>query len=184
MTVTDSRSIAATQPVLFTVASRPVISTAALAQGGKGTAYSQAFSVTGGVAPFTWSSTSQVPGLALNATTGVLSGTPTTVATTAYAVKVVDANGAGATYSASLIINQYFATTAANTQYSFSVPAYGTKPTWTITSGSLPAGFVLNPTTGVISGKGTKTGTFSFTVACADAATKKTQNMAYVMVVK
>ncbi|WP_136514258.1 putative Ig domain-containing protein [Geomonas edaphica] len=40
---------------------------------------------------------------------------------------------------------------------------------WQITSGSLPAGLIPNPSTGTISGKPLQTGTFSFTVKLSDS---------------
>jgi len=42
--------------------------------------------------------------------------------------------------------------------------------TWTLTAGSLPAGLALLPSTGVISGTPTATGTFHFTVQVKDSA--------------
>lgn len=51
----------------------------------------------------------------------------------------------------------------------------GTSPyTWSITSGSLPNGLLLNPSTGVISGTPTVPGTFNFTVQVRDATPQTT----------
>ena len=47
----------------------------------------------------------------------------------------------------------------------------GTTPyTWTISTGTLPAGLTLNSTTGIISGTGTAVGTVTFTAQVADSA--------------
>ena len=56
------------------------ISTSSLPDGTQGTAYSQYLSETGGTAPFSWQVTSGnlPPGLTLDETTGLISGTPTT----------------------------------------------------------------------------------------------------------
>jgi hypothetical protein len=46
----------------------------------------------------------------------------------------------------------------------------GVQPyTWSVTSGSLPPGLTLNPTTGVISGTTNATGTYDFTVTVTDS---------------
>jgi hypothetical protein len=68
-----------------------------------------------------------------------------------------------------------------NTSYSASVAASGGLPpySWSVTSGSLPAGLALNPLTGVISGKPTQVGGFSFTLQVKDASapTPQTANL-------
>ncbi|MBL7497382.1 DUF11 domain-containing protein [Frankia sp. CNm7] len=47
----------------------------------------------------------------------------------------------------------------------------GTAPfTWSVSSGSLPAGLTLNPSTGLISGTPTSAGAFTFTVRVVDAS--------------
>ena len=57
-----------------------------------------------------------------------------------------------------------------NEPYSAVLTATGGHPpyTWTISSGSLPAGVKLNSTTGTLSGLPTRTGTFAFTVRGSD----------------
>ncbi len=58
-----------------------------------GTAYSQTFTGTGGLSPYTWTATGTLPpGLTLS-TGGVLSGTPTTAGTFPFVVTMTDANG-------------------------------------------------------------------------------------------
>ncbi|MDP2402196.1 MAG: putative Ig domain-containing protein, partial [Actinomycetota bacterium] len=60
--------------------------------------YSQTFEATGGIKPYSWSvsSGSLPPGLSLNATTGVLSGTPTTSSSFNFSVSVSDADSSSA----------------------------------------------------------------------------------------
>jgi hypothetical protein len=63
---------------------------------------------------------------------------------------------------------------AATSGVSYSEPLSsggGTPPyTWSISSGALPQGMLLNASTGVISGSSSKTGNFSFTVTVSDAS--------------
>lgn len=69
---------------------------------------STTFSITsGGTAPFVWSLVGTVPtGLAINANTGVLSGTPTSTGSYSFVIKATDAAGdTSQTASQSLTIN-------------------------------------------------------------------------------
>jgi len=69
------------------------ITTGALPAGLVGTAYSQTFTGTGGLSPYTWTEVGTLPpGLTLS-TGGVLSGVPTTAGTFAFVVTMTDANG-------------------------------------------------------------------------------------------
>lgn len=90
----------ATQPLAFT--------TTTLAAGTANTAgYSQAITVTGGTGAKTFGlAAGALPlGLTLNATTGLISGTPTTAGTSSFTIKVSDAAGAAATKAYSIVIN-------------------------------------------------------------------------------
>ncbi len=60
-----------------------------------GVAYSDQLTVTGGTSPFTWSVSagSLPPGVTLGASTGLLSGTPTTAGSYSFTVKVTDNSG-------------------------------------------------------------------------------------------
>jgi len=73
----------------------------------------------------------------------------------------------------------------ANVGYSVTLSAIGGNPpyTWKVTSGSLPKGFKLNKSTGVISGKTKQVGTLNFTIEVLDMKVKSkghppTQNTA------
>lgn len=69
------------------------------------------------------------------------------------------------------------------TPYSFRVTATGTgSPTFAVTSGALPAGIVLNATTGVLTGTPTTAGRFAFTIT-ASSGSAPSSSAAYVMVV-
>ncbi|HET9177359.1 MAG TPA: putative Ig domain-containing protein [Terriglobia bacterium] len=81
-------------------------------------------------------------------------------------------------YGATVVVSNSFAITTAslpngtqNTAYSATLAASGgtTPYTWSISSGSLPAGLTLNSSTGAITGTPTGTGTSNFTVQVSDA---------------
>jgi Putative Ig domain len=75
-----------------------------------GVAYSDTLTATGGTKPYTWSASGgNLPaGITLNASTGVLAGTPTRAGTFAFTVKVTDATGLNATQATSLTISPGF----------------------------------------------------------------------------
>ncbi|MGA2831379.1 MAG: putative Ig domain-containing protein [Streptosporangiaceae bacterium] len=150
--------------------------------GEAGVAYSDQLTVTAGTSPFTWSvSTGALPsGVTLGASTGLLSGTPAAAGSYAFTVKVTDQSGLTATEPVSL-------TVIAGPSLSFPAPpagwthtvygdtlteSGGTSPyTWTVSSGSLPAGISLSAA-GNLTGTPTATGTSSFTVKVTDAGSR------------
>jgi subtilisin family serine protease len=83
-----------------------------------------------------------------------------------------------ATFSAASVSNPVSITTSSlpnglqNTTYSATLTATGGSPpyTWSILSGTLPAGLALNASTGAITGTPTGSGTSSFTAKVQDAA--------------
>ena len=79
---------------------------AALVDGVLGTPFVQSVSASAGIGPFTWAVTSGAlpAGLALGAGTGEISGTPTTVATSVFELRVTDAFGCTAEESFTLSI--------------------------------------------------------------------------------
>jgi hypothetical protein len=76
-----------------------VITTTSLPAAKRNRNYSRTLAATGGLAPRTWSvvAGSLPPGLTLNATTGIISGKPTTPATYNFTVQVRDSQPAPAT---------------------------------------------------------------------------------------
>jgi hypothetical protein len=149
-----------------------------------GMAFSAALSLTGGTGPFTFSiySGSLPPGLTLNKTTGVVSGTPTTSGTYTFVAKVVDSKGASDTTASCTItvlpapINLDCGScgtgnAAVGTAYSSSLNVTGASGSvvFSIISGSLPPGLTLNSSTGVISGTPTTAGTYTFTSKVVDS---------------
>jgi hypothetical protein len=137
-------------------------------------------SASGGTAPYTFAIASgALPlGLSLNASTGAITGTPTTSGASNFTIRATDAKGnvgargytvnignnsltlnpvslpngtQGTPYSQTLIVN------GGTGPYSFSMA-----------SGSLPAGLSLNPNTGVIGGTPTGSGPATFTIVATD----------------
>ncbi|WP_243371407.1 CFI-box-CTERM domain-containing protein [Geotalea sp. SG265] len=146
--------------------------------------YNVAFTATGVTGTPTWSvvdfngnATTPPQGLTLNATTGVLSGTPTSAGNNTFIIKIVDGLQT-ATKQVTIPVNSALsisttsvADTVVNGDYTQAMAATGgTQPlTWSVVAGQLPPGFnPINPSTGVISGKATSSGKFTFTVRVTD----------------
>ncbi|MBN1371363.1 MAG: Ig-like domain repeat protein [Anaerolineaceae bacterium] len=68
----------------------------ALPGGIVGQAWSRTFTATGGVEPYTWSSSGSIPGLSFDVGSATLSGTPTTVGYFSYTISVEDEDGTNA----------------------------------------------------------------------------------------
>ena len=156
-----------------------------LPNGEVGIGYNQLISATGGTAPygFAVSSGSLPPGLTLDPKSGALGGIPTTPGTFVFSITATDANGCSGTRVYSLTIAGpgcqvigldpiTLPPGRALEPYAESVTASGGSPpyTYTISSGALPLGFLLDPATGEISGITAQTGLFSFTVQATDSA--------------
>jgi hypothetical protein len=150
-----------------------VISTTTLIGGTSGVAYSQTLAATGGNGTFTWSVTAGTlpAGLTLSSA-GVLSGTPTTVATSNFTVQVASGTSTATQALSVTIVSPILAvstTTLANATvgglYTKTLVATGGTGgnVWSVISGALPAGLALSPA-GVLSGTPTTVGPNAFTV--------------------
>ncbi|MCM3921831.1 putative Ig domain-containing protein [Frankia sp. AiPs1] len=104
--VVDAFSQAVTKTVSLVIAPLPTLAFPAPPAGQVGVGYSDTLVVTGGTAPFVWSVSagSLPPGLTLNASTGVLAGTPTTAGSTPFTVQVSDAFGVTATQAVTFTV--------------------------------------------------------------------------------
>jgi len=148
-----------------------------------GAAYSQAFTASGGVGPYTYAATGTLPpGVTFAGNT--LSGTPTTPGSFAFTITATDtgSTGAGAPFT---VAENYTITVAAptivvnpatlpdpvaGTAYSQTISATGGVGPYTfaVSAGSLPAGITLTAG-GTLAGTTNEVGTFNATVTATDA---------------
>jgi len=159
-----------------------VVDTTALPNGMWHVAYAGALAAHGGTGSTTWSVTGGAlpDGLTL-ASNGAIAGTPASIGSFSVTVQAADANWPGN------VAAQTVALTIDAPAFSISLPAapgaaigqpYQLAPvatgnvgtvTWSIASGTLPAGVTLDPATGVISGTPTAWGTCAVVVQGADS---------------
>ena len=180
-----------TNPLTLTTA-------ASLPGGSVGTAYTTTLQASGGTTPYSWSiSSGSLPaGLTLAAASGTISGTPTTAGSFSFTAKVTDSTAPTpqtATKSFSITVAAAVTpvqiTTSSvpsgqvGTAYTTTLAASGgtTPYSWSISSGTLPAGLTLAAASGTISGTPTTAGSFSFTAKVTDstAPTAQTATQAF-----
>jgi hypothetical protein len=182
--VADSGTATATRQ--FTIPIYPVlqVTTTSLPNGAVSTAYSQTLSASGGSGTYSsWSLTNGTlpPGLTLSS--GVISGTPTTVGSWDFTVRVTDSVGITMDRGLGITIGESGQLTVAtssigqltvNVPYNLQLTATGGSriySRWAVLSGALPTGLTLNSTTGLITGTPNATGSFSATIQVADSDT-------------
>jgi len=180
------------------------------ATGTVGVGYLTTLMVSGGTAPYTWTVTGLPAGVmasGLMTPTLTISGTPTTAGTSSVVVTVSDSKGNMASSTTSVMIsgpNGTLTITPATlgtltngtavTPIALTATSTTGPYTWTVSSGSLPAGLVLNNGTTTsattitsttnsitVTGTPTATGAYSFTLSIADSVvpTAGTGSQAY-----
>jgi prepilin-type N-terminal cleavage/methylation domain-containing protein len=98
ITVTDAVGRSSSASMVWTVNSGPAVTAPGAQSSTRGTAITPlTFAATGGTAPYTWQATNLPAGLSLDASTGTVSGTPTTAGAGSVTARVTDRYGATAT---------------------------------------------------------------------------------------
>jgi hypothetical protein len=137
---------------------------------------------TGGSGSYFWTlSSGTLPGgLTMNATTGLISGTPNSAGISTFTVTVTDSATSNVTSSLNYILRTNVITIVttsplptASEGVAFSqtfIATGGTAPyTWSIPSDLIPKGLALNQTTGILAGVPTVHGTYSLPVKVSTA---------------
>ena len=177
----DAGSQSATQALTVQVGASLAITTTNLPSATTGTAYTSQLSASGGTTPYSWTLTSGTLPAGLNlSSAGLVSGTPTTAGSSTFIVQVTDGSSRTATRALTLLVSTSLSVTTTTlpggtvgSSYSEQLSATGgaTPYSWTVSSGSLPAGLSLS-SAGVISGTPTAAGSPTFTVRVTDAASR------------
>lgn len=180
LTVTDSLGGKASRQFTIVVGVGLTVTTpATLPAGTVKVAYSISLEASGGTPPYTWLTSSGTPpaGLAVSSN-GLFSGVPTAAGTFSFTVQVTDSLGHQATAQLSITIAPPLVITTASlpggavgASYAQSLAATGGTPpyTWSLVTGSLPAGVSLSAA-GAITGAPGAAGTFTFSVLVTDSA--------------
>ncbi len=180
----------ATKECSITIAPPPPplleVACASVNTGRVGVSYSAAISVSGGVAPYSFSSVTLPAWLTLNPTTGALTGTPPTAGAFPFSVTVTDSAGGTRTQTSTVNCSVTVApactpvtvgcvadnTGVVGESYTSTLSVSGGVAPYKfyVIYGCLPAGLTLNQNTGVISGIPTSSGYFDFTIKVVDSA--------------
>ena len=172
-------------PVVAAVAVTPVDPTT-IPVARVGSPFTLQLSASGGSGTYVFSSNDLPPGLTLNSTTGVISGTPTQAVTVQVIVYATDSDSAVSSPQSLTIkvlpvlppalifpLNAPALPAAtAETPYNASILVEGGVQPYgfSLTSGALPPGLTLNTDSGLISGTPTAPGAFAFGITVVDSA--------------
>ena len=173
----------------YTVGIMYITNSSPLPSGTTSTSYSVTFSAADGPAGnYNWSIDTTPPGLSLGASSGTLSGTPTTSGTFNFNITVTESAPPGVAAFPTLSTSKAFSLTiqsatgsgltlspsslpfgALGSGYSTQLRANGSGSyRWAVTQGSLPPGLSLGGANGTISGTASAGGTYPFVVTVTD----------------
>lgn len=179
--VVDSTGATATASyTLQTLDSLGIDTGSPLAPGKVGSPYSLILSAGGGIPPyhFAVSSGALPPGLQLTPSTGAIEGTPATAASYSFTITLSDSAGGSASSSFTMAVtgglvispSALLPSGVVGTPYSVQFSAQGLAPySWRLT-GNTPPGIGFNPSTALLSGTPSQSGTFLFTLTATDSA--------------
>ncbi|MDY2626537.1 MAG: putative Ig domain-containing protein [Coriobacteriales bacterium] len=177
-TVTAANSAGEAAADLSLIVSKaPEVTTASLPDATIGEAYRGQLAASAYPADVRWTvSAGALPaGIALDAASGALIGTPTEAGTFTFTVTAANAAGTGSreytiiSSAAPAITTSELPLCLVGEDCSVTLAATGSPaPTWRVTEGALPEGMTLDASTGVLSGTPAATGTYAFTVEAAN----------------
>lgn len=178
VTATNGSGTGPAATITFNILAPPVLTSASSLPGTVGALFSYNVLATNSPTNYAVTAGTLPAGLSINATTGVISGTPTAASTASVTVTATNSAGSGANTISFAISNipvpvitgNTSLTAFLNSTYSYPVIATNSPTSYTLASGSLPPGLSLNTTTGIISGITSNTAaSYPFTITAANA---------------
>jgi len=184
-TIADGTGVGLIQPAAVVLPAAPVISSATTASGIVGAAFSYQIVASG--SPTSYSATGLPAGLTVNAASGLISGTPTAVATSTVTLRATNAGGSASktltitvaaapvVVTAPVISSAATASGRVGTAFRYQIAASGSPTSYSATG--LPAGLTVNATSGVISGTPTTVATSTVTLRATNAGGTGTRSL-------
>jgi len=180
LTRPEDRTVGARPAVpLVAQATLTIVTEAEIAPGSLGVPYSQVLHATGGTPPYVWGVSALPDGLMLNPSTGMITGDPVRRQNVRAEITVKDGANQGAKWGPVdiRVVGSLKIRTAVlpngvvGAPYSKPMEANGgwAPFRWTVADGGLPPGLALDSSTGLIHGKPSKGGAFSFTAKIRDS---------------
>jgi hypothetical protein len=160
------------RPVSLTVIALPVITSSTAVTTSSGASFSYQIAATNN--PVSYTATGLPSGLTITSTSGLISGTPTVVATTDITLKAINLGGTGAATLALTVLPQPPVITSATSAIAIAGDPFAYQVTATNTPtgysfSTLPAGLVSNTGTGLISGTATIPGSSSVVLTATNS---------------